>query len=94
MTLELKENYTVVIVTHNMQQAARISDNPAFFYLGELIEYSPTKVMFTRPTQNLNLSLIIIIGLGRAITVRLTSLSFTLQLRVLVTLLKIRPLKH
>lgn len=51
LTLELKENYTVVIVTHNMQQAARISDNTAFFYLGELIEYSPTKVMFTRPTQ-------------------------------------------
>ncbi len=51
LTLELKENYTVVIVTHNMQQAARISDTTAFFYLGELIEYSPTKVMFTRPSQ-------------------------------------------
>jgi phosphate transport system ATP-binding protein len=51
LTLELKENYTVVIVTHNMQQAARISDSTAFFYLGELIEYSPTKVMFTRPAQ-------------------------------------------
>jgi phosphate transport system ATP-binding protein len=36
LTLELKENYTVVIVTHNMQQAARISDSTAFFYLGEL----------------------------------------------------------
>jgi phosphate transport system ATP-binding protein len=51
LTLELKENYTVVIVTHNMQQAARISDSTAFFYLGELIEYSATKLMFTRPTQ-------------------------------------------
>ncbi len=51
LTLELKENYTVVIVTHNMQQAARISDSTAFFYLGDLIEYSPTKVMFTRPQQ-------------------------------------------
>ncbi|MFO1525539.1 MAG: phosphate ABC transporter ATP-binding protein PstB [Turneriella sp.] len=51
LTLELKENYTVVIVTHNMQQAARISDSTAFFYLGELIEYSPTKLMFTRPQQ-------------------------------------------
>lgn len=51
LTLELKENYTVVIVTHNMQQAARISDSTAFFYLGELIEYSQTKMMFTRPTQ-------------------------------------------
>lgn len=49
LTLELKENYTVVIVTHNMQQAARISDNTAFFLHGELIEYSPTKLMFTRP---------------------------------------------
>jgi len=51
LTLELKENYTVVIVTHNMQQAARISDATAFFYLGELIEYNPTKLMFTRPEQ-------------------------------------------
>lgn len=51
LTLELKEQYTVVIVTHNMQQAARISDTTAFFYLGELIEYSPTKLMFTRPQQ-------------------------------------------
>ncbi len=51
LTLELKENYTVVIVTHNMQQAARISDSTAFFYLGEMIEYSATKMMFTRPTQ-------------------------------------------
>jgi phosphate transport system ATP-binding protein len=51
LTLELKENYTVVIVTHNMQQAARISDSTAFFYLGELVEYSATKLMFTRPTQ-------------------------------------------
>jgi phosphate transport system ATP-binding protein len=51
LTLELKENFTVVIVTHNMQQAARISDSTAFFYLGDLIEYSPTKLMFTRPSQ-------------------------------------------
>jgi phosphate transport system ATP-binding protein len=51
LTLELKENYTVIIVTHNMQQAARISDSTAFFFLGELVEYSSTKVMFTRPTQ-------------------------------------------
>lgn len=51
LTLELKEYYTVVIVTHNMQQAARISDSTAFFYLGDLVEYSPTKLMFTRPQQ-------------------------------------------
>lgn len=51
LTLELKEQYAVVIVTHNMQQAARISDNTAFFYLGELIEYDATKIMFTRPGQ-------------------------------------------
>jgi phosphate transport system ATP-binding protein len=46
---ELKTNYTIVIVTHNMQQAARVSDYTAFFYLGELIEYDETKKMFTTP---------------------------------------------
>ncbi len=53
---DLKSKYTIVIVTHNMQQAARISDHTAFFYLGELVEYSPTKELFTNPkverTQN------------------------------------------
>lgn len=53
---ELKSKYTIVIVTHNMQQAARISDKTAFFYLGELIEYNDTPKMFTNPdkeqTQN------------------------------------------
>ncbi|MCK9480314.1 MAG: phosphate ABC transporter ATP-binding protein PstB [Bacteroidia bacterium] len=53
---ELKKKYTVVIVTHNMQQAARISDNTGFFMLGELIEYTDTKKMFLNPekevTQN------------------------------------------
>jgi phosphate transport system ATP-binding protein len=46
---ELKKNYTIVIVTHNMQQAARVSDNTAFFYLGELIEFGKTKKIFTKP---------------------------------------------
>jgi phosphate transport system ATP-binding protein len=46
---ELKNNYTIVIVTHNMQQAARASDFTAFFYLGELIEFGVTKKMFTSP---------------------------------------------
>ncbi|MDH3252162.1 MAG: phosphate ABC transporter ATP-binding protein PstB [Ignavibacteria bacterium] len=46
---ELKENYTIVIVTHNMQQAARVSDFTAFFYLGELIEFDDTKRLFTSP---------------------------------------------
>lgn len=46
---ELKEKYTIVIVTHNMQQAARISDYTAFFYVGNLIEYSQTEKMFTVP---------------------------------------------
>jgi len=46
---ELKSNYTIVIVTHNMQQAARASDFTAFFYLGELIEVGETKKMFTSP---------------------------------------------
>lgn len=47
---ELKENYTIVIVTHNMQQAARVSDKTAFFYLGELIEFDNTTKIFTNPT--------------------------------------------
>jgi phosphate transport system ATP-binding protein len=46
---ELKNNFTIVIVTHNMQQAARVSDFTAFFYLGELIEFDQTKKMFTTP---------------------------------------------
>ncbi|GAC1416975.1 MAG: phosphate ABC transporter ATP-binding protein PstB [Flavisolibacter sp.] len=53
---ELKKNFTIVIVTHNMQQAARVSDKTAFFYVGELVEYDSTKQMFTNPkdtrTQN------------------------------------------
>ena len=49
LIVQLKEHYTIVIVTHNMQQAARISDNTAFFYLGELIEYDKTKKIFTNP---------------------------------------------
>jgi len=49
LIVQLKENYTIVIVTHNMQQAARISDQTAFFYLGELIEYDKTKKIFTNP---------------------------------------------
>ncbi|MDP4283068.1 MAG: phosphate ABC transporter ATP-binding protein PstB [Bacteroidota bacterium] len=53
---ELKNNYTIIIVTHNMQQAGRVSDKTAFFYMGELIEYDITKNMFTNPqdkrTQN------------------------------------------
>jgi len=48
---ELKENYTIVIVTHNMQQAARVSDYTAFFYLGQLIEYDETKRIFTTPKE-------------------------------------------
>ena len=53
---ELKANYTLIIVTHNMQQAARVSDKTAFFYVGELVEFDDTKQMFTAPadvrTQN------------------------------------------
>jgi phosphate transport system ATP-binding protein len=48
---ELKQSYTIVIVTHNMQQAARVSDYTAFFYLGELVEVGATKAMFTMPTK-------------------------------------------
>jgi phosphate transport system ATP-binding protein len=50
---DLKKRYTVIIVTHNMQQAARVSDHTAFMYLGELIEYSPTKKMFENPEKEL-----------------------------------------
>jgi len=53
---DLKKNYTLIVVTHNMQQAARVSDKTAFFYMGELVEYDDTKTMFTNPkdtrTQN------------------------------------------
>ncbi len=49
LIFQLKQNYTIVIVTHNMQQAARVSDYTAFFYLGELVEYSDTKKIFTSP---------------------------------------------
>ena len=56
LLLGLKDNYTIIIVTHNMQQAARLSDYTAFFYLGELTEWDTTKTMFTNPkkiqTQN------------------------------------------
>jgi len=48
---ELKERYTIVIVTHNMQQAARVSDQTAFFYMGELVEVGPTEKIFTNPSE-------------------------------------------
>ena len=48
---ELKQDYTIVIVTHNMQQAARVSDYTAYFYLGRLIEFGPTDLLFTNPTR-------------------------------------------
>ena len=49
LATELKKDYTIVMVTHNMQQAARISDNTAFFLLGEVVEYSDTEQMFSMP---------------------------------------------
>ena len=51
LILELKTNFTIVIVTHNMQQAARISDQTAFFYMGELVEVGATTKIFTNPSQ-------------------------------------------
>jgi phosphate transport system ATP-binding protein len=51
LILDLKKEFTIVIVTHNMQQAARISDFTAFFYLGQLIEYDQTRKIFTSPVQ-------------------------------------------
>lgn len=53
LMLELKENYTIVIVTHNMQQAARISDESGFFYLGRLIEFNKTTTIFTKPANKM-----------------------------------------
>jgi phosphate transport system ATP-binding protein len=50
---DLKSNYTIIIVTHNMQQAGRVSDKTAFFYIGELIEYDATKEIFTNPKKEL-----------------------------------------
>ncbi|HBG32372.1 MAG: phosphate ABC transporter ATP-binding protein [Tenericutes bacterium GWC2_39_45] len=51
LIIELKQNYTIVIVTHNMQQAARISDRTAFFLLGEIVEYGDTSHVFSTPDQ-------------------------------------------
>jgi phosphate transport system ATP-binding protein len=48
---ELRRDYTIIIVTHNMQQAARVSDFTAFFYTGNLVEFGPTRNLFTTPTQ-------------------------------------------
>jgi phosphate transport system ATP-binding protein len=49
---ELKEHYAIAIVTHNMQQAARVSGNTAFMFLGKLIEYGPTRMIFTSPSDS------------------------------------------
>lgn len=53
LVVELKRNYTIVIVTHNMQQAARVSDRTAFFMLGKLIEFNSTQKMFQNPDEKL-----------------------------------------
>ncbi|HMO81138.1 MAG TPA: phosphate ABC transporter ATP-binding protein PstB [Pyrinomonadaceae bacterium] len=53
LVVGLKQDYTIVIVTHNMQQAARVSDRTAFFMLGKLVEYNPTQKMFTNPDEKL-----------------------------------------
>ena len=50
LVLQLKEKYTIIIVTHNMQQAVRISDNTAFFLVGELVEFGGTEELFAQPT--------------------------------------------
>lgn len=49
LAIELKNDYTIIMVTHNMQQATRISDNTAFFLLGEMIEYDKTEQLFSMP---------------------------------------------
>lgn len=48
---ELKKDYTIIIVTHNMQQATRISNKTAYFYMGEMIEYDDTRKIFTNPSK-------------------------------------------
>jgi phosphate transport system ATP-binding protein len=53
LMVELKKNYTIIIVTHNMQQAARVSDFTGFFWLGELVEFTSTAKLFTRPEHQL-----------------------------------------
>ena len=53
LVVQLKRDYTIVIVTHNMQQAARVSDRTAFFMLGKLIEFNPTEKMFQNPDEKL-----------------------------------------
>jgi phosphate transport system ATP-binding protein len=53
LIVDLKKQYTIVIVTHNMQQAARVSDQTAFFWLGKLIEVNDTEKMFTNPNEKL-----------------------------------------
>src|SRR5690606_10915949 len=51
LVFELKREYTIVIVTHNMQQAARVSDQTAFLYMGDLVEYGPTDTLFASPRE-------------------------------------------
>ena len=50
LATELKKRYTIVMVTHNMQQAARISDHTAFFLLGQMVEFAPTELLFSMPS--------------------------------------------
>ena len=51
--VSLKKDYTIIIVTHNMQQAARVADYTAFFYLGEMVEFGPTQQVFENPKSEL-----------------------------------------
>jgi phosphate transport system ATP-binding protein len=51
LVFELKRDYTIIIVTHNMQQAARVSDTTSFFYIGDMVEHGPTRQIFTAPTE-------------------------------------------
>ena len=51
LALELKKDYTIIMVTHNMQQATRISDNTAFFLLGEVVEFNKTEQLFSMPKE-------------------------------------------
>lgn len=65
---DLKNKFTVVIVTHNMQQAARVSDQTAFMYMGELIEYSDTNTLFTTPTKKKQKIILLVVTASRVKT--------------------------
>lgn len=68
---ELKSDYTIVIVTHNMQQAARVSDYTAFMYMGDMVEFGATDKLFTNPEKN-KLKIILLVDMVNVMTIVIT----------------------